>query len=101
MVLRMIKVHLINGYNDQIMAYSVIGHTDNTAVCAAVSGITQTVILGLQEYLNYQIQIKSASGYLKVALVTHPDKYTETLIRSMVLGLKELMKIHPGTIEFV
>ncbi|PKM83009.1 MAG: ribosomal-processing cysteine protease Prp [Firmicutes bacterium HGW-Firmicutes-14] len=92
----------VNRSNGMLKGYSVKGHAGykppgEDIVCAAVSVLAQTALLGLGNYvkkgLDYQID---DSGVLRCSL---PDKLAETesiqaeaILETMVIGLKNLQK---------
>ena len=64
-------------------------------VCASVSSIVQTAVLGLRNVMGMQVQIEKRDGYLKVD-AKELDK--NIIISTMVEGLKDLAKQFPNHI---
>lgn len=96
----MIRIKNFRNSENLIIGFEVDGHA-NTAphgqdiVCAAVSALTQTAVLGLERYLQRSFELEIASGKLKVMLVDLPDQRTDAILETMMLGLTEIEKINP------
>lgn len=96
----MIKIAIHRNLANLITGFTVDGHA-NTAprgqdiVCAAVSALTQTAVLGLECYLKRSFTFDMASGKLKVILEDAPDQLTGAILETMLLGLLEIEKINP------
>jgi len=90
--------------NDRVKGFSVTGHA-NTAphgrdiVCAGVSALTQTAILGLGEHLKKKIKYKAESGDLFVDMEDAPDELTDAILKTMKLGLIEIEKLYPKVVK--
>ena len=96
----MIKVRIFKESTDRIVGFEVAGHSGTAAhgqdiVCAGVSSLTQTALLGLGEHLHRDMDYSVASGKLKMQLKSAPDELTETLLQTMLLGLMEIAKLSP------
>lgn len=100
----MIKIKIFRTPEHLIEGFEVSGHA-NTAphgqdiVCAAVSALTQTAVLGLEGYLQRSFQLDMANGRLKVMLEAGPDQLTGAILETMVLGLLEIEKINPQVVR--
>lgn len=100
----MIKVAIFRNSDGLIAAFSVGGHA-NTAphgqdiVCAAVSALTQTAVLGLEKHLQIPISLDIASGKLNVELDVPPNELTAAILETMLFGLLEIEKINPQNIR--
>lgn len=90
-------------YQDSsIRGYSVKGHagyaeSGEDIVCAAVSAITQTALLGLIEFLENEIQWKiDDQGYLEcwLAQELEPAKQekAQLILHTMELGLRNIQQ---------
>ena len=97
----------INRTNNEITGFTVDGHAKfkphgEDIVCAAVSVLTQTALLGLGQYIvgiDYEIE---ASGHLECKLpgLNEVDGIrAEAILETMVLGLKNIEKNYPGYVE--
>lgn len=56
-------------------------------VCAGVSAIVQTAILGIEYYTYADVEKKE--GYVKVHIL-HDDHTSDVIVKTMLLGLEEL-----------
>lgn len=65
-------------------------------VCAGVSAIVQTAILGI-EYYTY-VDVKKKDGYIKVH-ITHDDNTSDAIVKAMLLGLEALELQYPNHIK--
>ena len=91
----MIKI-IIKTDEDKIIGYNVFGHANfapkgKDIVCSAVSSITQTALLGLKELFEQD------NGLLRVQ-INNPDKDSNLVLETMLLGLKEIEKIYPKNV---
>lgn len=91
--------------NDNIVSFNAFGHADfapkgKDIVCSAVSSITQTTLLGLNEILKKDIDFEQdvSLGFLKV-MVNNPDRDSDLIIKTMTLALERLEKIYPKNIS--
>lgn len=97
----MIKI-IIKTDEDKIIGYNVFGHANfapkgKDIVCNAVSSITQTALLGLKELLKKDIEFEQDNGLLRVQ-INNPDKDSNLVLETMLLGLKEIEKIYPKNV---
>lgn len=85
-----------------IRGYAVTGHagyakSGEDVVCAAVSALTQTALLGLNEVLQNKPQWKIAEeGYLECCLAQEmtpvEQEKAQIILRTMELGLKNIQQ---------
>lgn len=97
----MIKI-IIKTDEDKIIGYNVFGHANfapkgKDIVCSAVSSITQTALLGLKELLKKDIEFEQDNGLSRVQ-INNPDKDSNLVLETMLLGLKEIEKIYPKNV---
>lgn len=97
----MIKI-IIKTDEDKIIGYNVFGHANfapkgKDIVCSAVSSTTQTALLGLKELLKKDIEFEQDNGLLRVQ-INNPDKDSNLVLETMLLGLKEIEKIYPKNV---
>ena len=97
----MIKI-IIKTDEDKIIGYNVFGHANfapkgKDIVCSAVSSITQTALLGLKELLKKDIEFEQDNGLLR-GQINNPDKDSNLVLETMLLGLKEIEKIYPKNV---
>lgn len=102
----MVKIKIVRNSTGDITGFSVTGHA-NTAphgediVCAGISALTQTAILGLQNHLGRTCKLDIASGKLNLELCDAPDGLTDAILETMVLGLMEIAKINSQSVRMV
>ncbi len=100
----MVRIEIYRNSSNAITGFSVTGHA-NTAphgqdiVCAAVSVLAQTAVLGLERHLGRSVHLDIASGKLKVELDSAPDDLTGAVLETMLLGLKEIVQINPKSVR--
>ena len=99
----MISVKIFVNEDGMIDGYAVSGHSGTAArgqdiVCAGVSALTQSALLGIMEYLHRTVDYDIASGNLKMRL-KEPDDSTEAILRTMYMGLAEVQKISPKDVQ--
>ena len=101
----MIEVEINEERDGRISAFSVHGHSGTAPkgrdiVCAGVSALAQTALLGLGRHLHrdvdYQIE---PSGDLQLKLREAPDDLSEAILRTMRLGLAEIAKAYPDAVR--
>ena len=100
----MIKVEVFKQAEGKISGFSVSGHSGTAArgqdiVCAGVSSLAQTALLGIGKYLHREVDYKVASGKLSMRLKGAPDDLTEAVLQTMLLGLHEIAKISPEAVR--
>ena len=100
----MISVKIFVNEDGMIDGYAVSGHSGTAArgqdiVCAGVSALTQSTLLGIMEHLHRAVTYDIASGNLRVRLSEPPDERSEAILRTMWMGLAEIEKISPKGIQ--
>ena len=90
----------------KVSGFTVTGHSGTAErgqdiVCAGVSALTQTALLGMMEYLHREVDYDIASGKLSVRLKGVPDDLTEAILQSMLLGLAEIQKLSPEAVRIL
>ena len=100
----MILVEILTNENGLITGYRVTGHSGTAKhgqdiVCAGVSALTQSALLGIMEHLHRTVNYDIASGNLTVRLTEPPNDCTEAILRTMYMGLAEIEKISPKGIQ--
>ena len=100
----MIEIRTFSQADGKISGFSVTGHSGTAErgqdiVCAGVSSLTQTALLGIMEYLHREVDYDIASGKLTVRLQSAPDDLTEAIMQSMLLGLMEIQKLSPEAVR--
>ncbi len=102
----MIRVKVFSNSDGKISGFTVTGHSDIAArgediVCAGVSSLAQTALLGLGEYLHREMDYSVASGKLSMQLKEAPDELTESILETMLLGLMEIQKLSPEAVQIL
>lgn len=102
----MIKIELYRDASKALTGFCVKGHA-NTAphgediVCAAVSALTQTAVLGLGQHLARRVAFSVKSGLLECHLEDAPDACSAAILETMLLGLYEIAKINPNSVRIL
>lgn len=102
----MIKIEIVRNSDQAMVGFRVTGHA-NTAphghdiVCAGVSALTQTAVLGLDRQLKRKIHLAIANGNLKMDLLDNPDALTDAILETMLIGLTEIGKQYPKSIRIL
>ncbi|MFC2460263.1 MAG: ribosomal-processing cysteine protease Prp [Selenomonas noxia] len=100
----MISVEIVTNEYGMITGCRVAGHGGTAErgediVCAGVSALTQSALLGIMEHLHRAVTYDIASGNLEIRLQEPPDDCTEAILRTMYMGLAEIEKISPKGIR--
>lgn len=85
--------------SNSVTGFSINGHAGSAPygqdiVCAAVSALAQTTILGLTIHLKRDVSYDMDDGRLSVQLNAKPDEQTDAVLETMILGLLEIEKLH-------
>ena len=102
----MISIQIFRDDNTEIAGFRVTGHADaaphgQDIVCAGVSALTQSALLGLEQCAKRQFQLVMKSGKLIMNLTGNPDNLTQAILETMVLGLKEIACNYPQYVRIV
>ena len=100
----MIAVEIFINAQGKIKGFEVTGHSGTAPkgkdiICAGVSALTQSALLGIMEHLHRAVSYHIASGNLEMRLVESPNDCTEAILRTMYMGLAEIEKISPKGIQ--
>jgi len=68
-------------------------------LCAAVSGISQTALLGILYYNKKGIKWKMHDGYISIEVLDELDERIQVILTSMLVGIKSVSKEYPKQIE--
>ena len=90
------KEGLITGY--KVEGHAGLAEAGKDILCAAVSAITQTPILGLERHLKRHPCCQVTEGTLKVEL-DKVDEATQTLLATMLCGLQDLTEKYPENVR--
>ncbi len=98
----MITVDLLKNDQGLITGYKVCGHAGFAAagediVCGAVSVLTQTPILGLEQHLKCKplYHVDEIDGILEVNLNNTPNELTQAILVTMEYGLQGIAEQYP------
>ncbi|NLY53362.1 MAG: ribosomal-processing cysteine protease Prp [Firmicutes bacterium] len=105
----MIVVRIVRDSNQHIEAFSISGHSGyaqrgQDIVCAGVSAIVQTTILGLQEVLGVKCTGNQAEGKLECTLPRLEQEMqhkTDILLDTMLLGLTAIATSYPKHVRIL
>jgi uncharacterized protein YsxB (DUF464 family) len=95
----MIKIEFVRS-SGKIVSFKIKGHAmpkdaevDENLICAAVSAISQTTVIGFEEVLKIKVKYEIEDGFLNVNLENQTLKDIErcqVLLETMILGLKSI-----------
>lgn len=103
----MITIIIKRNKQQEIVSYRVTGHAKTAPhgediVCAAVSVLAQTTILGFYQVLNQQPEYQITDGNLnckiKDSLTATQRKEATILLETMLVGLKNIQQQYPKII---
>lgn len=99
----MIEVTFIKDKDDNIKAYSVIGHATDEKICAGMSVLSQTTLLALVNIGEYEIEkieydINKEMGSIYVIL-PYVNNTTNIITKYMEIGMKNIIKHFPDQIN--
>lgn len=102
----MITVEITRDSAQHIVQFQVSGHSGSAPhgkdiICAGVSALTQSALLGLTQYLKRTIHWQAADGLLSMELCNLPDAQTNAILETMLLGLQEIVKLEPDVVRIV
>ncbi len=88
-----------------IVGYEVAGHagmaeTGKDIICAAVSAITQTPLLGLERHLKRHPVYQVSDGVLKVKL-DKADELSQAILMSMYLSVQDVSQKYPNYVRIL
>ena len=100
----MIRIQVYRTKDDKISGLKMTGHSGTAPhgediVCAGVSSLAQTALLGIGEYLHRKVSYKVASGELRMMLEDAPDDLTEAILETALLGVREIAKKAPQAVR--
>jgi len=100
----MISITIFRTADGEISGVSVQGHSGTAdrgsdIVCAGISSLAQTALLGIGKHLHRDVDYKVASGDLWMKLKGEPDELTEAILETMLLGLTEIAEGNPRAVR--
>lgn len=99
----MIEIELYRTLEDSIRGFRIQGHAGmaekgQDIVCAAVSVLAQTAVLGLTRHLRLEPKVERQDGYL-TCMFTEQDiirmESVQAILITMAIGLKEIAEQFP------
>ena len=103
----MINIRIERNSDHDIQAYSVTGHAQTAAygediVCAAISALAQTTLLGIHHILGQHPTYRIEEGNLVYRMMdqTTPEQRKEAniLLETMLLGFENIRQQYPEVI---
>jgi len=103
----MIRIRIKRNFQNEIQSFKVTGHAQTAPhgediVCAAVSVLAQTTILGFYEVLQQKPPYEISDGKLECRMMNSLDenqrREATILLQTMLMGLKNIQKQYPGII---
>ncbi len=102
----MIEVQIFSGADGKISGFEVTGHSGTAdrgedIICAGVSSLSQSALLGIGEYLERDVDYSVESGDLYMKLREEPDELTEAIFQTMLLGIRKIEEIAPEAVRIM
>ena len=96
------------GENKRLMlrveGHSGFGASGNDVVCAGISAVTQTALVGITKVAGIRQDLSHGEGFLesKIELAGLDDTQRmslDVIVDTMLAGLEEIEKEHPGSLS--
>ncbi len=102
----MITVTIKRNSENAVAGVNVSGHANfaprgEDIVCAGVSALVQTAVLGLERHLERELDFWQKKNELRLELIEQPDELTQAILETMLLGLGEIAKLYPKSVRIV
>lgn len=95
----MVNVEFVRS-NGKIVSFKIKGHAmpkeaqlDIDLICAAISSISQTIVIGIEEVLKIKVKYDIEDGFLSLNLegqTLEDIERCQVLLETMILGLKSI-----------
>lgn len=100
----MIRIVVIRNEQHQILGCSIDGHAGFAEhgydiVCAAVSALSCTAMLGLAQVAKQEGTYENASGRCEITLSGEITQESQAILETMVLGLSEISKQYSNLVN--
>ena len=102
----MTKVTIYKNQHGDVYGFKAKGHAANAPkgtciYCAAISAITQTACIGIEEVAKANPQIEISDGSLSAFVSQTQAKTTEcrTIFKTLILGLTSFDEGNPGYLQ--
>ena len=101
----MIKVCIIRSPGGVVQDISVSGHANQgpygyDIVCAAVSALAETLVIGLTQVAPVAMEHHLNEGILTITLQEYPSERTQALLETFCLGLQDLAYSEPKFVKY-
>ena len=95
----MTAIRILRSDKHRIVDVEVQDHSDyaphgQDIVCAAISALTQSALLGLGKHLKLQVEYKISPGYLHFNIAGKENELTDAILETMLLGLREIAQTY-------
>lgn len=103
----MIRIDVFRNKDGKISEYRVCGHSGTAErgrdiVCAGISSLAQTALLGLGEHLHRDMDYSvDPSGDLHMKLRGEPDDLTQAVLETMHLGFAAIHEANPDAVRIM
>ncbi len=103
----MVEVNISRDKKGRIVQFGGSGHSGyakegKDIVCAAVSTLLQTALVGLKDYLGLKVAVRRKKGWLQVEtgeINGSKQKVADAILETMVLGLRYIERDYTGYLE--
>lgn len=103
----MTQVRIRRTADGSISGFTIKGHAGfddvgRDIVCAGVTAVAETAILGLQQVAQHPCRVRRRSGFLECLLEGGSETARErarSILETMVVGLKDIEKDYPGFVR--
>lgn len=100
----MITVKIYSNQQGKIVGCEITGHAESgkkgyDIVCAGVSSLTQTALLGLKRYLKADLVFEIKDGFLYFSLQQEANELTEAILQTMTIGLSEIANTYKKNVQ--
>ncbi|MFQ5794476.1 MAG: ribosomal-processing cysteine protease Prp [Candidatus Bipolaricaulia bacterium] len=103
----MVEIKISRDEKRKIREFESSGHANyaevgQDIVCAGVSSLLQTAVLGLEVYLRTEPKVKQKEGWLRCRVdrdEIYMDREIDAILETMLLGLKAIQEQHPDHLK--
>jgi len=102
----MTEIEILRDEQGKIYEFRSKGHTGydeegKDIVCAGVSALLQTAVLGLEDYLKLEPKLEQEKGWLRCILERDYflNREIDAILETLVLGLRQLEGKYPEHIK--
>jgi len=87
----MVKVEFVRS-SGKVVSFKIKGHAESL-ICCAISAISQTTVIGIEEVLKINVKYDIRDGFLNLNLegqTLEDVERCQILLETMILGLKSI-----------